>query len=607
MVSLPRLGLKSSTRLAWLQLALVSVYNPAEMTVVRRHLVIVFLLTAVGLMVGSDEPTAPSQALSDLPTTDKAVTATDNSPVPDGSSEGRTMQTAAPSGANVAIIRIEGMIYGFTFESLQRRVDRALDQGASLIVLELDTPGGTVDTALEISRYIKGKIPVPTLAWINSKAYSAGIMIAAACNEIVMSKASVTGDCAPIVPGTNLAPTERLKALSPILAEFEDSATRNQYDYPLFHAMCELGVEVYLIKHPDTEDRRLVNRIDYQIMVKGATMEEASTEPTIASSSTTQPSYDVGTPSSELSSTQTAEHRGKWILVKQIHDGRTLLTLSQTPALEIELAKSIVQTELDLKTYTGAANVVRIEQSWSEDLAGWLVHPMVRMVLILALLLGAYAEFQTPGVGIAGAVALLALITLLGAPFLVGLAEIWHLVVFFIGFCMLMVEVFVTPGFGLLGAAGFVCMLTGLVLAVVPTRGGGPMPLPAPEMLRLLQNSVLSTLLAIIASGVGFYFLTKYLGSIPLVDKLVLYATSGGNMQACGEPTTVSGDEAIGRGKILAGAKGRVIAGLRPSGRAEIEGQAVDVVSQGAWIERGSLVRVVEVHGNRVVVEALET
>ena len=52
------------------------------------------------------------------------------------------IKTGLPSGANVAVIKIEGLIYGYTLTSLQRRVDQAIRNGASLVVLELDTPGG---------------------------------------------------------------------------------------------------------------------------------------------------------------------------------------------------------------------------------------------------------------------------------------------------------------------------------------------------------------------------------------------------------------------------------------------------------------------------------
>ena len=120
------------------------------------------------------------------------------------------ISTSLPTGANVALIRMEGLIYDFQLESLQRRADAAVAQGASLVVIEIDTPGGVAASALKISKHIKS-MPVPAVAWINPEAYSAGIMIAAACDQIVMAPASATGDCAPIVPGMNLSPQNALR------------------------------------------------------------------------------------------------------------------------------------------------------------------------------------------------------------------------------------------------------------------------------------------------------------------------------------------------------------------------------------------------------------
>ena len=97
--------------------------------------------------------------------------------------------TLLPAGADIAVIPIEGEIYDFTLESLKRRIDRAVAAGASLIVLEINSPGGYVTSALNIAKEIKS-CPKPTVAWINREAYSGGILIASGANELIMSPAS---------------------------------------------------------------------------------------------------------------------------------------------------------------------------------------------------------------------------------------------------------------------------------------------------------------------------------------------------------------------------------------------------------------------------------
>lgn len=56
----------------------------------------------------------------------------------------------------------------------------------------------------------------------------------------------------------------------------------------------------------------------------------------------------------------------------------------------------------------------------------------------------------------------------------------------------------------------------------------------------------------------------------------------------------------------LRGASGRALTQLRPSGVALLDGNRVDVVAESALIEKGTLVRVVQVEGGRVVVRAAE-
>lgn len=517
------------------------------------------------------------------------------------------LHKALGSGAVVAVIGIHGMIYDFTLESLKRRVERARKLGADVIVLEMKTPGGVLIPALEISRYLKS-LPEPTVAWINDEAYSAGILIASSCKQIVMAKHSATGDCAPIAVGGSLGPREVKKALGPLLAEFRDNAKTNGYSYVLLHAMCVEGVKVYRLRQKQSGQVRFVNEADYQFMVRG----ESSLGPDTAAQgrSTTAPSQDADAVLGAVVQTVVSEdERSAWELDDDkdkpsplVYDGSTFMTVTDSEAMELGLARAIVDNNGDLKKHLKAGQVLRVNPTWSEGLAAKLTHPMVRAALVLALLLGAYMEFQAPGLGMPGLVALVALITLIGAPFLVGLAETWHLILFFIGFLLLVVEVLVTPGFGLLGVAGMLCMLLGLILQVVPSSGAGPMPLPAPEMLDQLIFSTLWTMLGIVASFVGLYYLTKHFGEIPILNRLIL--SSPATVPATdGAVVPVSGDEVIGGGAIAVGAAGRAVTGLRPTGRADVDGKTIDVITRGDWIDVGHHVRVVEVHGNRVVVE----
>ncbi len=535
---------------------------------------------------------------------------------------------ALPSGSDIVVIPISGLIYDFTLVSLERRVNMAIDSGASLIVIELDTPGGVVTSALKISKYIKG-LSVPTVAWVHNEAYSAGIMLSAACDEIVMSPVSSTGDCAPIMLGGNLMPTERAKILSPILEEFRDSARANGYDYAMFHAMCVLGVELYLVEKGDgSGERRLVNQVDYEVMVNGKSTSEVKpqTAPPVTSNATpgaaATPSapgtiaIDVGAPSL----TVTDAERGLWVGVEvlpsgdkapggQIHDGTTLLTLNQTRAQDIGLSKGTVASDQAIKQHYQAANIAAIPVTWSEGVAAVLTSWWMRAILVVVFLLGAYIELQAPGLSLPGAVAGIALLALVGAPFMIGLAEVWHILMFLIGFILVIVEIVFLPSFGLLGIGGLMMMFLGVVLAVVPTGSGfngqGPGWLPPPEMQGRLVASMFTTLLALLASGVGFYYITKHFGKIPGLNRLILDTEqpSGAavGVDVTGRKIHVSGDEVLGAATV--GLTGTTTCDLRPSGTAKFGEQIIDVVSVGPFIGAGQPVKIIEVHGNRIVVD----
>lgn len=530
----------------------------------------------------------------------------------DGESTGPTTTPQPPPGAaiasghDIAVFPVEGMIYGYTLESLKRRIDRALNDGATMIVIELDTPGGVVTSALDITSYLKS-LQVPTVAWVNNQAYSAGTMLASACDEIVMAPAAMLGDSAPIAPGQNLSATERAKVVSPVLADYRSNATANGYDYTLFHAMTELGVEVYLVEHKETGQRELVNQADYAIMVQGRDPDATGFRQLFGGGDDAKVTREFATD----------QDRGTWEPVDQLpsgkktpdglfHNGQTLLTMDQAEAMDIGLATEIIRNTNELRQHYNAASVVTVTPTWSEQLVGWLTHPVVKGVLVIGLLLGAYIEFQSPGLGAPGAVAAICLLALLGAPFLAGLAEVWHILLFILGLGLLIADLVFVIGFGVLGITGLVMMFASLVLISVPFgSGSGPTP---PVVWDRLYDTIIFMILGLLISMVGLFFITRIYGKLPLADRMILAAGTDGidrdHVPSRERNHHLTGDTAVGGGEIQVGQEGRVASmGLRPSGRATLNGREVDVVSIGPFIDPGRKVCVSEVHGNRIVVQ----
>ncbi|MCK6456106.1 MAG: hypothetical protein L6Q92_06200 [Phycisphaerae bacterium] len=498
---------------------------------------------------------------------------------------------SADRAHRAAIVPVRDEINDVTFTSMKRRFDDARARGATMVVLELDTPGGLVTSSLDICNYLKNVTDLRTIAWVHPHAFSAGSMIAVACDEIVMSSSSRIGDCAPIMLSPDgleeLGKTERAKAESPILKEFRDSAHRRGYDPLLSESMVRLGNEIYWIENTATRQRRFVRDTEKDAYLSG----------------------------------EAGGNAGEWQLVRKMKDplsGRTLdvqqpvvqsndlLTLTQTEALWFGFAKAIVSSEPELSEYLKlSAPFLRLEANWSELLAAWLSSPIVRSILFVLMLMGAYAEFHAPGHFVGGAVAVIALALFLGAPYITGLANVWEIVVVVIGVGLLCIELFLIPGFGVTGVLGLGLVLVGLVasfvqpeLPIVPRDTSPVFDWHWPQMPATWHGvrvgiTVVST--GLIVGTIGAYLLSRILPRSPLLRRIITPNPAPERVVPDDPYPYAAQPGDIGIAESL----------LRPAGKARFGPTLVDVVSESEYIPAGTRVQVIERHGNRVVVRRL--
>jgi membrane-bound serine protease (ClpP class) len=221
----------------------------------------------------------------------------------------------------------------------------------------------------------------------------------------------------------------------------------------------------------------------------------------------------------------------------------------------------------------------------------------VRGFLMVIILLGAYVEFHTPGVGVPGLVALIALAIFVVAPYLAGLANIWEIVAVFVGLVLIALELFVIPGFGLVGISGALMVLVGLVATFVPDEPGRSFPLLFPSLpstVEALKVAIITVVASMTASLLGMVMLSRYLPIMPVFRRLV---------PANPTPSGVSVEDGY-RGAARVGDLGTAEGPLRPAGKARFADILVDVVTQGEFLESQSRIVVIERRGNRVVVRA---
>ena len=319
------------------------------------------------------------------------------------------------------------------YKSIRRRTQTALDWGATYLIYEISTYGGLVTAADDISKYFilnVGK-KAHTVAYVTTEAISAGAMISVSCQDIIMLENTTIGDCAPIIisPGAKLEGVEREKQESFIRAAFDRAAEANGYPQALLRAMVTMQIEVYRLKNLTTGE--------YEFFESVRLPKDAN-------------EYELD---------------NKELIVEK----DKILTLTASSAFEYGIARTVVKdragvleflSKRDGVTFAGETNV--LETLWSEEMVRWLNSPAVMGVLIMLAMLGVYIELNTPGVGLPGLVAVICIVIIIGSKYLTGLANWVEVALFVIGVLLLMVELFVLPGFGIAGFAGILCILAGL-------------------------------------------------------------------------------------------------------------------------------------------------
>ena len=266
-------------------------------------------------------------------------------------------------------------------------------------------------------------------------------------------------------------------------------------------------------------------------------------------------------------------------------------TLTTEQSLSYEMADETAESLRDvLRIYDlGDADVVSIELNWAEHVVRLLTHPVVTSILLAVAMFGLIAEVRTPGWGLGGTLALVALAIFFGSHLVVKLAEWQELALFAVGLGLLIVEVVVIPGFGVVGLAGVGLMLGSLVI----TQLGDFQLWSVDEIAVVVARLSASMIGAFVLS----LFMLRSLPRMAAFNRLVLQAetrTSEGYVSSSRE-----------RDSDLLNQEGVSLSELRPAGIALIDGRRVDVVTDGEFVGVQQPVRVVEARGNRVVVRPL--
>jgi membrane-bound serine protease (ClpP class) len=425
---------------------------------------------------------------------------------------------AAQKPALVYVAPVEGIIDLGLAPFVDRVLRDATEANAAAVILEINTFGGRVDAAVLIrDALLNAKIP--TVAFINKRAISAGALIALATEKIAISQGGTIGAATPVQAGQPGAPAQPVeeKTVSYVRKEFRATAEARARPPLVAEAMVDADVEI-----PDLVEK------------------------------------------------------GK------------LLTLTTDEALKQKVADFRADSidELLVKLGFPGAEPRRLSPNWAENLVRFLTHPIVSSLLITIGMLGIILEIRTPGFGVPGILGISSIALFFWGHWLVQLAGWEEILLVLSGLVLLIIEIFVTPGFGVAGVLGIAAVLSGLSLSLI---GGGA---TWDFILRALSRVIFSLLIAVAASLV----LLRFLPRLPFGKRLILSTDLGAEEGYASPPET---------DRQWLGKTGTAVSPLRPSGIGDFDGERVDVVSDGDFIERGAQIVVSRVDGNRIVVRRL--
>lgn len=407
--------------------------------------------------------------------------------------------------SNVYHVPIEKNVEKGLLAFLERAFKEAQDDNAAAIVLEIHTPGGFTDAAEDIAKLMDStRTTTPIIAFINTKAHSAGAFLALHADEIYMMPDATIGAAGVIDSAGNAAEE---KAQSAWIAQMKAAAESSGREPIFAEAMANKNIDV---------SKYLANKEKGYLTLSAAEARKVG--------------YSDGT-----------------------------VNNMQDVLKEIELANS---------------EVIKVEPTIAEEIARIVTNPIVVPILLSIASLGLVLELYSPGFGIPGLMGLSSLGLFFFGHTIAGFAGYETILLFLIGFALLVAELFI-PG-GIIGIIGGAMVIISLLFA-----GAN------------FVHMAYSILIAMFIAVIGMVIIMKFFGKrLHFFNKLVLKDAT----------TTEEGYVSNVNRIELIGKVGVAITPFRPAGVISVDNERIDAVSEGGYIDARKKIEVIKVEGSRIVV-----
>lgn len=488
-------------------------------------------------------------------------------------------QSSLSSQWNPVTIELRGRITPAVVGQIKTLLGDNMSQGANWICLRIDSVGGDVPACIELAGQIArlDSTQVRTVAYVPVEARGGAALVALACDELVMhptARVGVGPDAAAPAPAPPRRDDRRLpppgappwqappppgddaaQTLANVASIRESLSAATERPWSLLAAMIDPGVELRSYRNKVTAEERLMSEAEASALADAA----------------------------------------DWSRGPEVMPAGEPFSLSGEDAAKQGLAAPTIDNFDQLRLRFGIDREVPVvEPSWALRLVQLLGSPSLGMFLLFLGFIGAYVELKTPGVGLGAAVALVSFALFFWSRYLDQTAGTLEIVMFLVGLLMILMEVFVLPGFGIFGLGGGLLIISSLILAsqtfVIPRTEA--------ELAELRRSMTV-----VAGAGAGVFALAFALRHVlpraPVLNRMVLEPPPPE------ERITLSSRESLAHYSHLVGVQGEATTDLRPAGKALIDDQLIDVIAEGLPLDRGTRVVVVAAQANRVVVRAV--
>ena len=310
---------------------------------------------------------------------------------------------ASEVNRNIFVITIDGDINSRMWIYARKGMSEAVSLNSDLLVVSINTYGGELQYADSIATLLM-KSKLPTIAFVDNNAASAGALIAIACDKIYMRSGGRIG-AATVVDG------------------IDGKAMPDKYQ-SYMRAIMRAAAESH-------------GRDSIGGWYRDPLIAEAMVDP-----NTIIPDIDDSTKTLTFTTQEAIKYR--------YCEGQA------------ESIEQILQAE-----HIDEYSIHRFVPSVWDNIKGFVTSPFVRGLLIVLIIGGIWFELQQPGIGFPLAVAVVSALLYFAPLYIDGLAANWEIILFVVGLLLLAVEIFVIPGFGIAGICGILLIMLSLTFALL--------------------------------------------------------------------------------------------------------------------------------------------